>query len=157
LFEGGATTSVSSPLFDGGATALSTWPVEVAVFKDFASFPTNNTKSKRRLEAPPSNNGNLFSTYCSNPSVSGFILYAYCGENGDWDNDQVSFTSCIRNYYGYLQGFNGSYNELYTRNCYTDGYNLICQCQQPNDSDDYETCSVPLNNYFFWNNGDLTC
>ncbi len=109
------------------------------------------------LVTPPPGGANLpFSSSCSFPRVSGFNLMASCTNSmGVPQNASLYFGNCVKNYNGNLLPFSGGAEELFTRNCSTDGFSLNCECQQPTGG--FLPCSVSLDTIFTTNNGQLFC
>ncbi len=105
------------------------------------------------VAAPPS----TFSRRCRNPRVSGFTLSASCtDEFGSSSRESVNFSDCVFNYNGRLTNIRDpNMQELYTKNCYSDGYNLVCQCEQRTGG--YRVCSINLDRAFNFINDRLSC
>jgi hypothetical protein len=113
-------------------------------------------ESSPYLIIPPSDSGSSFSNKCSNPYVSGFHISAKCyDDENNIRNESFDFSHCIKNYDGNLSRTTGRTEELYTKKCRTDGYNLICKCQQP--AGGYKTCKISLDSIFYVKNGRLSC
>ncbi len=125
------------------------------VFSTLISFSFTQEHSAY-LITPPSDSGSPFSTKCSNPYISGFHITAKClDDNNNFRNESFDFSHCIKNYDGNLSRTTGRTEELYTKNCWTDGYNLKCKCQQP--AGGYRSCKISLDLIFNVNNGRLSC
>ncbi len=115
-----------------------------------------NSQTAEYMIAPPSGSGTPFSTKCYNPNVSGFHITARCiDDTNSYRWETFDFSHCVKNYDGNLSRYTGRTDELYTKDCYTDGYNLKCKCQQP--AGGYKTCRIDLDSIFFVNNGRLSC
>jgi len=107
------------------------------------------------VAAPPTSEN--FSARCRNPSVYGFTLSATCtDEFGSSRRESVNFSDCVFNYNGRLTNIRDpNMQELFSKNCYSDGYNLICQCEQRNGN--YRYCSINLDRAFNFLNNRLSC
>ena len=97
-----------------------------------------------------------FTSQCKNFSVSGFRLYARClSDSGNYVSRSINFSGCLFNYYGYLTTQYENMRELTTRRCYVSGDNLYCTCQQPGGR--WNSCSISLNNVFYWDGYSINC
>ena len=116
----------------------------------------NLKQSPAYLITPPSGLGDSFSTKCFNPYVSGFHISAKCyDDTNSIRNVSFDFSHCLKNYDGNLSRTTGRTDELYTKNCRTDGARLVCSCQQP--AGGFKTCRISLDSIFFVSNGRLSC
>jgi len=97
-----------------------------------------------------------FTSQCRNFSVTWFRLYARCiSSSGNYVNKSVNFSGCLFNYDGTLTTNHQNIPELTTRRCYVSGYNLYCTCQQPRGG--WKSCSISLNNVFYWDGYNISC
>jgi hypothetical protein len=97
----------------------------------------------------------MFSEYCSNYSLNGWNLNAYCSNNtGVIAATNFNLSNCLFNNGGLLSTSNVS-SGLDIRNCYISGGSVICECQQTCGS--YQTCLLGIDKFLFVNNGVLGC